>query len=371
MDEGTTQERIDQLMRVDTTALINIIRDMEHKLTEYQRQDKIPLWAQALETRLEQIEKLRQSDILGSGGASNQNAGSSVPVTGISEDRLLARVRGEIEAAISGLHLQLDTKVSSAGLEMERLHKLLQIRPTNSDLQQVVLNIRNIEAKNAEKIEELSDSVMQSLQKKLSEEMITLLDELKNGSNKSDEHQKFIRTQMQTYNQEIAKVRSEMSSQFDSVAQDVMLLRSQMKGSDEMIRRQAETHMQDMNKVNITFEELKTELKTSQKAAELEKRALNQEMKSLEDRLHSALDRLNTKQEGTQRTLEETQNALTELDNNFSTFKIESNMEIEGLQKIVKHMDHILTEEQKRMKQMVSWHIYTQYALLRWFLCLF
>eukprot|EP01031_Cornospumella_fuschlensis_P006974 gene6974-8662_t len=237
MDEVTAQERIDQLMRVDTAALINIIRDMEHKLSEYQRQDKMPLWAQALETRLEQLEKLRQSDLMGSNN-STQNASSSVPLAGVSEDRLLARVRGEIEAAISGLHLQLDTKVSSAGLEMERLHKLLQIRPTNSDLQQVVLNIRTIETKNTEKIEQMSESVMQSLQKKLSEEMVSLLDELKNGSNKSEEHQKFLRSQMQTYNQEIAKVRSEMNGQFDSIAQDVMLLRSQMKASDEMIRRQ-------------------------------------------------------------------------------------------------------------------------------------
>ncbi|RYY83113.1 hypothetical protein EON63_11960 [archaeon] len=354
MNEETTQERIDQLMRVDTAALINIIRDMEHKLTEYQRQDKIPLWAQALETRLEQLEKLRQADLMSSNSASNQNAGSSVPVTGISEDRLLARVRGEIEAAISGLHLQLDTKVSSAGLEMERLHKLLQIRPTNSDLQQVVLNIRTIESKNLEKIDEMTESVMQSLQKRLSEEMVGLLDELKNGSSKSDEHQKLIRTQMQSYNQEIAKVRSEMTIQFDSVGQDVMLLRSQMKGSDEMIRRQAETHMQDMNKVNATFEELKTELKNSQKTAEQEKRVLTQELKAVEDRFHGSVDRLNTKQDSTQRTLEETQTALTELDNNFSTFRIEANMEIEGLQKIMKHMDHILTEEQKRMKQMVG-----------------
>jgi len=49
--------RIDQLLRIDTNALLTTIRDLEHRLTEHQRQDKLPAWAQSLEQRLEQIEK--------------------------------------------------------------------------------------------------------------------------------------------------------------------------------------------------------------------------------------------------------------------------------------------------------------------------
>ena len=51
------RERVGQIVRVDANALLKTIRDLEYQLSEHHRQDKIPAWALAFETRISAIEK--------------------------------------------------------------------------------------------------------------------------------------------------------------------------------------------------------------------------------------------------------------------------------------------------------------------------
>eukprot|EP00981_Chlorochromonas_danica_P015468 scaffold12312_cov248-Ochromonas_danica.AAC.5 len=108
------------LVRVDTAALVNIVRDLEHQMNESQRQDKPPIWATALEQRLEQLEKWRSSSTWsvpsgGSGGSGGVGEGKSSGGTtgsgggggggggsvGLSEEKVLIKVRSEMEAALA------------------------------------------------------------------------------------------------------------------------------------------------------------------------------------------------------------------------------------------------------------------------------
>ena len=49
----------------------------------------------------------------------------------------MAKLRGEIEAKINASQISFDSKVNSFAFEVDRLQKLLIIRPTTSELQQV------------------------------------------------------------------------------------------------------------------------------------------------------------------------------------------------------------------------------------------
>ena len=49
----------------------------------------------------------------------------------------MAKIRGEIEAKINASQVSFDSKVNFFTYEVDRLQKLLTIRPTTSELQQV------------------------------------------------------------------------------------------------------------------------------------------------------------------------------------------------------------------------------------------
>ena len=51
----------------------------------------------------------------------------------------MAKIRGEVEAKINASQVSFDSKVNFFTYEVDRLQKLLTIRPTTSELQQVRL----------------------------------------------------------------------------------------------------------------------------------------------------------------------------------------------------------------------------------------
>jgi hypothetical protein len=46
-------------------------------------------------------------------------------------------MRESLDSQLESTRLSVDSKMTSVFLELDRVHKLLQIRPTNSDFQQV------------------------------------------------------------------------------------------------------------------------------------------------------------------------------------------------------------------------------------------
>ena len=51
-------------------------------------------------------------------------------------------MRQSLDSQLESTRLSVDSKIASVLLELDRMHKLLQIRPTNSEFQQVCVCVR-------------------------------------------------------------------------------------------------------------------------------------------------------------------------------------------------------------------------------------
>ena len=95
------------------------------------------------------------------------------------EERLFDRMRSEIESHNGATRMAIDARVSSLSLELDRIHKLLQIRPTTSELQKVMLAVHENELKIQRVVQDMSTSVRSLVQDKVAEEMKSILENLK------------------------------------------------------------------------------------------------------------------------------------------------------------------------------------------------
>lgn len=255
------EDRFEQIMRIDTHALLNTIRDLEQKLSDHQRQDKMPAWALALETRLEQLEKFQSSDpkLPAHQSQSSQDAApsrkesmksgqSAVPeivaeeafsvdsaapeaevivspeknktlslATLTIEDRILHRIRAEFETKLGNTQLHFEGMISSSSLEMERLHKLLLIRPTTSELQQVVLGLQQAEQRSQQRIQEAKEAMLSSIRDSVSQEMIGFLTDLKHSRNAGEEGIRLISKQVSEFSAQVSELREGAQNSFTSL----------------------------------------------------------------------------------------------------------------------------------------------------------
>ena len=92
------ESRINNIMKVDTNALLNTLKDLEDKLSGYYRADEVPTWAVSLLPRMEIMEmkatKLEKK-------SSNHGNPAQANITEIQmEGRIYDRVKQELDSQI-------------------------------------------------------------------------------------------------------------------------------------------------------------------------------------------------------------------------------------------------------------------------------
>lgn len=127
-------------MHVDTPALLKTLKELEAQLSQHQRQDQIPKWAEAILPRLDLVENGVKSIMVPQRGSHSE----TVSLKDLEqEERLSDKIKSIVDGRTESLKLMFDAKISSSALELDRLHKLLYIRPTTSELQQVMMQVQN------------------------------------------------------------------------------------------------------------------------------------------------------------------------------------------------------------------------------------
>lgn len=166
----------DPLMKVDAVALLKSIRDIEHQLSEYHRQDKVPKWGEELYMRLDKVENKRAES---SQGSRESKSTTNVTLQDLTnDDRIVRKVRSDIDSDLQLIKSSCETKVSGLSLEVDRLHKLLASRPTNTELQQVVLSIQHVDSKINDTVNDITAGIDGIVAERVSTEMASLLKEI-------------------------------------------------------------------------------------------------------------------------------------------------------------------------------------------------
>ena len=127
---STMSGRLQQILTNDVFALVRSVSDIELILSDYERKDIAPPWAEALYGRVDVLEvRSKQLDAHIRLGPANLGTG---------DDRVLNKFKSEVGAQLNLAKYAIETRVSAASVEIGRLQKLLEIRPTTSELTSIV-----------------------------------------------------------------------------------------------------------------------------------------------------------------------------------------------------------------------------------------
>lgn len=213
-------------MKVDTSALLSTIRDIELRLSEHQRHDTLPAWAQSLVVRVDDMEKRANvGTALDAGFAANhardpnsglveqRPMGPGINLAELAaEERLLQKLKENVDSHMNSTRVSLETKLSTTTLELERVHKLLQIRPTTSELQQVVLMVHDMSRRMQDGVRDVSASIRGLVQDKVAEEMQMIMAQLTSNQSLGEESIGIIAKKVDGYTEDISNIRKGMES---------------------------------------------------------------------------------------------------------------------------------------------------------------
>ncbi len=239
---------MDSIVRVDTNALLTTIREIESALSEHHRQDKLPTWATKFVNRLDRLEEIndetyKKVHLTGTKSAPADDTqavsrpmGPGVSMTDLANDeRILLKFKTELDLQVSNVKVSLESKVSSAALELDRLHKLLQIRPTTSELQQVVVNVFDLNRKMQESVKDVTSNVKSIVQDKVAEHMTTIMDQLKATEQLSEQNYRLIMDKVNGFTSDVSTIRQDVETKFSSSDKILNRIDEEIKAADKGI----------------------------------------------------------------------------------------------------------------------------------------
>lgn len=142
--------RVEKTNNVDITAHLSSIRDLETKMAEYHRCDRVPAWAESLINRVELLESAISKGHCDPGTATlplrsvATTSNLSIPEKATIFDHMLDRQRTHFNSQIISSRLFLDSQIEMITFELERLHNLMTIRPTTADLQLLASSLHDV-----------------------------------------------------------------------------------------------------------------------------------------------------------------------------------------------------------------------------------
>jgi hypothetical protein len=225
--DDSKESRASQILHIDTHALLITLRELESKLSDHQRHDKIPAWAGSIIPRIDGLEAKLAKMVKDAKSKKEQPVSDAQEPSGLkeaSDDSAVVALNKELTSRLDLLKVTFESQVSTLNLEVDRLLKLLQIRPTTSELQKVVLAVNDVKGTLQEDIKDISNSISLLVKDKVAEEMLSIMNRLKTSEGNSEKGIGLILRKVETFGQTIDQVKAstESSIQIVNKSQDVI-----------------------------------------------------------------------------------------------------------------------------------------------------
>ena len=239
----------DVALKVDTSLLLNSIKELETSLSDYHRQDRQPKWADTIVMRLEALELAEKEAAIAARNApptketgGNNSGGERLMGPGVhmqdvvNDERIVSKVRSEMDFQITAVKIAIEKKISATLLEMDRLFKLLQIRPTMSEMQMVVVSLNDINKKMNDTFRDISSSVKTVVQDKVAEEMTIIMTQLKNSEKTGLEIFDNMITKLNGFAKDIENCRTTFQEGFDELHTNLEKLDDDIMNTNQSIQ---------------------------------------------------------------------------------------------------------------------------------------
>jgi len=301
---GEESSRTNQILQIDTHALLITLRELENKLSDYQRHDKIPVWANSLIPRLESLEsKLSKSSKISV--PTNHEDGNLIQGN---LESVVEKLNKEFTSRIDIMKISFESQVSALNLEVDRLQKLLQIRPTTSEMQKVVLAVSEVKRDIQNELHEISSTVSLLVKDKLSEEMLSIMDRLKTNEINSERGIGLIMKKVENFGVDINdfknstessillvnKSQDEMKNHFNTFDFKFSLIDDNIENVKKDIQIKLDDLAEVQNLAQETFVDFRGETFSSLSKLEEENLRLDDFIKNVETTMNENEDKIST-----------------------------------------------------------------------------
>ena len=157
--------RVDQITSVDTTAHLMTIRDLEEKLSNHHRRDRVPVWAESLIRRVEELEnsayKISSISQLPSVPSKCNPVlpSSTLPDDVATFNAKIDEMKSYLESQVSSSQHHQASRIEMVHSEIERLHSLMSIRPTTADFQLVVVSLNDVHRRMYDSLDDIAAGI--------------------------------------------------------------------------------------------------------------------------------------------------------------------------------------------------------------------
>jgi hypothetical protein len=235
---------------------------------------------------------------------------------------------------------------------MDRLHKLLQIRPTNSDIQQIIVNMHNIESKTQLQLGEVQSNVLSSLRDNLSQEMIGLVDELKTGSHKNDENHRVVRKQLTDYASDLVELRNQVANQLDRVAGDFLLVNNRIQQTQDSITVNKQETERNIQQIQYSLQQQQEEALAIGKKQNDDKKHLHDALRASEQQMQSDLQQFVARFIDTTNTLNHIKTTILGTETGLTSLQETYSNDMKKIQDQFQQLESSFSDERLQSQQM-------------------
>eukprot|EP01041_Mallomonas_annulata_P002401 gene2401-4658_t len=208
--------RLDAIINVDTSALLRTLKDLEVQLSESYRQDVIPSWAASIIPRIVHVEA--QVGKISPALFATSSESETASFEDLAKDeRIFQILRAEIDAKTGATRLGIDSKVTSLSMELDRVHKLLQIRPTTSEFQKVMLAVYENELKIQRVVGDMTGTIQNLVRDQVVNEMASILDNLKANETANEQSIKGLFKKVDGFSNDVAALKAGIEKSLNAV----------------------------------------------------------------------------------------------------------------------------------------------------------
>ena len=257
MAQEVDKDRMDQILKLDIPAVLKSIHELEVKLSNPSVNssflETISSSLSKLETRISSIEQ--KDEKVGELPKISEELSPEAAMN--FEDKLMDRIRSEI----SELIVQNDSKINSLTMEVERLEKLLSIRPTTTELQQVVVLVHDTEKKTSDLIDSVHISLMTQVKNSIASEMGSIIVEMRNSRSLNEQSIGIISKRVESFYTELTDARQMIIKSLASLQPEMAELKERQKTCDESLSALESSLQNESQKLAQSVEELDVSLK--------------------------------------------------------------------------------------------------------------
>ena len=263
--------RLHAIMTNDVHALVKSIKDIEFEISEYERENKIPAWADALISRLNTIDlRKKQLDddirILDLG---------IIDETKSYGDRAMGKFKHELTSQINLTKYNLETRIANTTCEIDRLQKLLQIRPTKSEMQTMNSIVADASQSVQHSFTTVKRDIRQLISLKATDELNEVLKQLNYNDTMGNKVSIDLNNKVESFVREMHRMRNGIHNIVDQMSLKVDEVETKTKNLHLNNEHNIALYEKEHSKCKLEIGEFRTELNESQASFEEFKASTN------------------------------------------------------------------------------------------------